>query len=200
MGYHEGEKLTCSEKGCDVTFVTRQRLRDHIELAHSGTKKEKNPPVTGSRRKRRKDKGKHVKAMAAILTGVEVKTGADKLLRNKSLPLDSVDELAEQCKKFVGESLGAESSDSEAVIGCRRGAWNEFDVENDAEENRINETLLGVVKRLEQDKHFKNLNMEEQSSDTDFETDTREKNETADVQKETKKYFDFTKFLKPSTS
>ena len=48
--YHEGKKLRCSEESCDRKFVTRQRLRNHIEIAHGGLIKERKAPVSGSKR------------------------------------------------------------------------------------------------------------------------------------------------------
>merc|ERR1711913_155915 len=146
-------------------------------------------PISGPRRKRRKDKGKHAKAMAAVLTGVDVKKGGEKLLMDEEVPLDNVADLAEQAREFVGEVFGEEASDNEVVAGCRRKTGVK-------EEDGISNTLLGVVRRLEQDRHFKKIQFGEfgQSSDTDCETGVQK---TADVENkphaEIKKCFDFTK-------
>jgi len=198
--YHNGNKFPCDK--CSKKLVSKQKLKEHIETVHASdvTKQKKSPP-TGVNRKPRKDKGAFKKPskmsghkpMVSVLTGIDVTTAArDVLIEDTEVPIKDPKKIASEMQEFVGVPLGCETSDSEAVVGCKR---TRADLEEFLDVDR---TLMGVVKRIEQDKHFKKLKIGESeiSSDTDL-TDIENELKTGGVKKgDVKKPVNFSKYVR----
>jgi len=182
-GYHEGQKYLCSQNGCTHKFFSKQRLLDHLQHSHHNVEEE--VPIKRKKRskqvKKRKDKGSFKKPMLAFLTGMDCVSSSTKtLLKDERRPLDSLQNIAAEVNDFIYNT--SEASDSEAFVGCRRG----FGQDQTEQEFTDPNLILGSVKRMEKDKHFKRVRVSESelSSDTDF--DVRPP-ENVPIERDTKK-------------
>jgi hypothetical protein len=95
--FHEGRLHECAAEGCPAKFYSRQKLREHVRREHeAGGGPARSAPVRGEARRRRKDKGRFKKPMAAVLTGLEVKSKArvQELLEGEVRGLDCVEMLS----------------------------------------------------------------------------------------------------------
>jgi len=198
--YHQGNNFPCNL--CPKKLVSKQKLKEHEEIVHGNCspKKKKRPP-SGINRKRRKDQGQFKKptpksghkAMASMLTGIDIATTKkNALIEDNEVPLNDPKEIAAEMKEFVGDTLGLETSDSEPVIGCKRRTGLGRDTFKD-----VDSTLMGVIKRLEQDKHFKKLKLPESEIDSDTDLDNELEAEgdlkSASIEKKT---FNFSNYLR----
>eukprot|EP00092_Neocalanus_flemingeri_P021813 GFUD01023662.1.p1 GENE.GFUD01023662.1~~GFUD01023662.1.p1 ORF type:complete len:448 (-),score=72.60 GFUD01023662.1:29-1372(-) len=192
-GYHEGLKYLCSQSGCAHKFYSKQRLLDHLQNSHHNVyeaqvkKKKKAKQV-----KKRKDRGAFKKPMAAILTGVDCSiAGGKTLLQDENRPLDSLDRISEEVNDFIYNT--SEASDSEVYVGCKRGSMQ---MKSDLLEEEFADPnlILGSLKRMEKDKHFKRVRIEDSDLSSDTDCDVSPKKLPA--LNEPKRVFDFSKFLK----
>jgi len=189
--YHEGQKYLCSQSGCTHKFYSKQRLLDHLQNNHHNVeeappKKKKNP----KQRMKRKDKGLFKTPMVSILTGLGCgNSSAKTLLKDEKRPLDSLENIAEEVNEFIYNT--SEASDSEVFVGCKRGTAPHDSLKEDLAASKM---ILGSLKRMEKDKHFKRVRIEESEFSSDTDCDLPPAKEP--VLNETKKVFDFSKFMK----
>jgi len=189
--YHEGQKYLCSQSGCTHKFYSKQRLLDHLENNHHNVeeappKKKKKP----KQREKRKDKGLFKTPMVSILTGLGCGiSGAKTLLKDEKRPLDSLENIAEEVNEFIYNT--SEASDSEVFVGCKRGSAQSEALKEDLATSRM---ILGSLKRVEKDKHFKRVRIEESDFSSDTDCDLPPEKEL--VLNAPKRVFDFSKFMK----
>jgi len=180
--YHEGKKYFCSLSGCTNKFSTKQKLKDHLSTVHNSdfvaVKKPRKKPT-----KRRKDVGTFKKPMAAILTGVECREASSLLREEQQLrPLDSIEKISAEVEEFLDTT--SEASEAESWVGCRRG------VGLGTAASLEPPLILGNIRRLENDKHFRRMRVSESSSDSE----TAPPAKKPALSKPTK-VFDFSKFI-----
>ena len=164
----------------------------HLEDGHSETKTVKRV-LKGEARKRRKDKGKFKKPMAAVLTGFDVKGRGghfvEELVEGEVRPLDCAERILKEAATVLQPSSGTSEAE-EIVVGCKRSS-----AKNDQESSsHQREDLLGVVMRPTiATKHFSKMWMvPESDTDTDIDGPTNASNS----QSLPPPAVDFSKFLK----
>jgi len=193
-GYHEGKKYICSLSGCTHKFYSKQRLLDHLQNSHHNVdevavKKKKKP----KQREKRWDKGLFKTPMASVLTGMDCnKSGVKTLLKDEKRSLDSLEKIAEEVDDFIYNT--SEASDGEVIVGCKRGSAQINDdllKENTATDSNV---VLGSVKRMEKNKHFKRVRIEESDFSSDTDSDLPPVKHPQQIAP--KKVFDFSKFIK----
>ena len=194
-GYHEGQKYLCSQSGCTHKFYSKQRLLDHLQNSHHNVEEvpmKKKKKVKQQRK--RKDKGSFKKPMVAILTGMDCNSSCAKnLLKDEKRPLDSLENIAEEVNDFIYNT--SEASDSEVFVGCKRGSVK---IKDDLFKEQFTDPnlVLGSLKRMEKDKHFKRVRIEESDFSSDTDCDTPSSIKLPVLNDQPKKVFDFSKFMK----
>ena len=151
--------------------------------------------VKGEARKRRKDKGKFKKPMAAVLTGLDVNVRGDlaeELVEGEVRPLDCAESILKEAATVLQASSGTSEAE-ETVVGCKRSSAKEgaFD------ENSFHpqEDFLGLVMRPTTiaTKHFSKMWLvPESDTDTDIDGPTNDNNSRSLPPPAV----DFSKFLK----
>ena len=147
----------------------------------------------GEARKRRKDKGKFKKPMAAVLTGFDVKGRGghfvEELVEGEVRPLDCAESILKEAATVLQPSSGTSEAE-ETVVGCKRSS-----AKNDEESSfHQQEELLGVVMRpTVATKHFSKMwTVPESDTDTDIDGPSNASNS----QSLPPPAVDFSKFLK----
>lgn len=191
--YHEGRKYFCSEPGCQAKFFTKQKLLKHLADGHSSTKTVKRV-VKGEARKRRKDKGKFKKPMAAVLTGLDVNGRGhlvEELVEGEVRPLDCAESIIKEAATVLQPSSGTSEAE-ETIVGCKRSSAKEGTFyENSCHPQ---EDFLGVVTRPTiATKHFSKMWLvPESDTDTDIDVPNNDNNSRSLPPPAV----DFSKFLK----
>ena len=149
----------------------------------------------GEARKRRKDKGKFKKPMAAVLTGLDVKGKGhlvEELVEGEVRPLDCAESIIKEAATVLQQPSSGTSEAEEAVVGCKRSSFKEGTFEGNS--HRPQEDFLGVVMRPTiATKHFSKMWVVPES-DTD--TDMDGPNNDNISQSLPPPAVDFSKFLK----
>ena len=150
--------------------------------------------MKGEARKRRKDKGKFKKPMAAILTGLDVKERGhlvEELVEGEVRPLDCAESILKEAATVLQPSSGTSEAE-ETIVGCKRSSakGGTFD-ENSCHPQ---DDFLGVVMRPSiPTKHFSKMWLvPESDTDTDIDGPTNDNNS----QSLPPPAVDFSKFLK----
>ena len=147
-------------------------------------------------RKRRKDKGKFKKPMAAMLTGFDVMGRGrghlivEELVEGELRPLDCAESILKEAATVLQPSSGT-SETEETTVGCKRSLARDDEQSSRNQE----EDFLGVMMRpTNATKHFSKMwAMPESDTDTDIDGPSNANNSQSLPPPPT---VDFSKFLK----
>ena len=125
----------------------------------------------GEARKRRKDKGKFKKPMAAVLTGLDVKGRGhlvEELVEGEVRPLDCAESIIKEAATVLQQPSSGASEAEEAVVRCKRSSIKKGTFEENSHQPQ--EDFLGVVMRPTiATKHFSKMwAVPESDTDTDM--------------------------------